>query len=352
MPTGTGKTISLLSLVMSWILAHRTPENPFKLIYCCRTIGEVDKTLEELRRLWNYIVNTIMDDNPTMGADTGAGDTKSTAGEAPAYLSAFLALSLSSRKSLCINPAANTLGKRAVIDAKCHDLTSPEMRELWRNKHGSSSWRAYQRNNDEDRMDVDQGESSAQPREAESLCQYYENFISATGGESLLGNRRPANTSVTDIEDITNDNASAAADSESPLHAIRGIYSLDELTAVGKARGVCPYYMARYLIPKADVVVYSYQYLLNPRIHQIVSQQLRGDAIVIFDEAHNIGSIVVIGFLHMHIGIRFLIDDHRQCLHRSAERKTQQSWRRIGNPKRARSWLSLGQHETTRRRAP
>lgn len=40
MPTGTGKTITLLSLITSYQLAH--PEVG-KLIYCTRTVPEMEK---------------------------------------------------------------------------------------------------------------------------------------------------------------------------------------------------------------------------------------------------------------------------------------------------------------------
>ena len=43
-------------------------------------------------------------------------------------------------------------------------------------------------------------------------------------------------------------------------------------------------------IAKADVVVYSYHYLLDPKIADLVSKELARDTIVVFDEAHNIGN--------------------------------------------------------------
>ena len=48
MPTGTGKTITLLSLITSYQRAH--PEMG-KLVYCTRTIPEMEKVLEELKLL-------------------------------------------------------------------------------------------------------------------------------------------------------------------------------------------------------------------------------------------------------------------------------------------------------------
>ena len=46
MPTGTGKTITLLSLITSYQLAH--PEVG-KLVYCTRTVPEMEKVLVELQ---------------------------------------------------------------------------------------------------------------------------------------------------------------------------------------------------------------------------------------------------------------------------------------------------------------
>lgn len=51
MPTGTGKTITLLSLITSYKLAH--PEIG-KLIYCTRTVPEMEKVLQELKELIDY----------------------------------------------------------------------------------------------------------------------------------------------------------------------------------------------------------------------------------------------------------------------------------------------------------
>ena len=46
MPTGTGKTITLLSLITSYQLAH--PEVG-KLVYCTRTVPEMEKVRRRRR---------------------------------------------------------------------------------------------------------------------------------------------------------------------------------------------------------------------------------------------------------------------------------------------------------------
>lgn len=39
----------------------------------------------------------------------------------------------------------------------------------------------------------------------------------------------------------------------------------------------------------ANIVVYSYHYLLDPKIADLVSKELAKKSVVVFDEAHNIG---------------------------------------------------------------
>ena len=41
-----------------------------------------------------------------------------------------------------------------------------------------------------------------------------------------------------------------------------------------------------------DIVIYSFHYLLDPKVAEQVSKDLSKDAIVVFDEAHNIGKLL------------------------------------------------------------
>ncbi|KTF73544.1 hypothetical protein cypCar_00027651 [Cyprinus carpio] len=70
-----------------------------------------------------------------------------------------------------------------------------------------------------------------------------------------------------------------------------GIYNLDDLKDFGRRKGWCPYFLARYAILHANIVVYSYHYLLDPKIADLVSKELAKKSVVVFDEAHNIGQI-------------------------------------------------------------
>ena len=44
-----------------------------------------------------------------------------------------------------------------------------------------------------------------------------------------------------------------------------------------------------FQIMHAHVVVYSYYYLLDPKVAEMVSKELNKKSVVVFDEAHNIG---------------------------------------------------------------
>lgn len=104
MPTGTGKTIALLSLITSYTLSK--PQSPLKLIYCTRTVHEMEKTLAELRLLHDYMVKSI----------------------GPA--AKMLALGLSSRKNLCINNRVLAAENRDSVDAGCRKLTASWVRAV------------------------------------------------------------------------------------------------------------------------------------------------------------------------------------------------------------------------------
>jgi len=74
---------------------------------------------------------------------------------------------------------------------------------------------------------------------------------------------------------------------------LSGIYNIHDLKELGKARGWCPYFMARHVISFANVVVYNYQYMLDPKIATLVSRELEDKSIVVFDEAHNIDNVCI-----------------------------------------------------------
>lgn len=44
-----------------------------------------------------------------------------------------------------------------------------------------------------------------------------------------------------------------------------GVYTLEDLRQYGRKKGWCPYFLARHMLAFANVVVYNYQYMLDPK---------------------------------------------------------------------------------------
>ena len=65
-------------------------------------------------------------------------------------------------------------------------------------------------------------------------------------------------------------------------HAQRDRPGRRVLTSPGSGRPILQ-------IAFANVIVYSYYYLLDPKVADLVSRELSKECIVVFDEAHNIG---------------------------------------------------------------
>lgn len=211
MPSGTGKTITILSLILAYQEAH--PKLNKKLVYCTRTVPEVDKALGELERLYSYRKKHQESPKP------------------------FLGLGLSARKNMCINDAVLTNSKNIPgnsIDSRCHSLTAS-----WARVDGNS-------------------------------CKFYEN-----------------------IEDICGANTKKNENNNHLFGIPSGVYDMQGLREWGKLNSLCPYFLSRTLLKEADVVIYSYYYLLDPKVSGIVSADISNSAIIIFDEAHNIDNVCV-----------------------------------------------------------
>ncbi|XP_010038101.2 general transcription and DNA repair factor IIH helicase subunit XPD [Eucalyptus grandis] len=203
MPTGTGKTIALLSLITSYVLSK--PQSPLKLVYCTRTVHEMEKTLAELKKLHDYQVKHL----------------------GPA--ARILAVGLSSRKNLCVNPRVLSAENRDSVDAGCRKLTASWVRAL------------------------------AEKNPGVPTCEFFEDYERAGSGAVLPP----------------------------------GVYTLQDLRAFGKQKGWCPYYLARHMVQLANVIVYSYQYLLDPKVAGIISKEMQRECVVVFDEAHNIDNVCI-----------------------------------------------------------
>jgi DNA excision repair protein ERCC-2 len=117
MPSGTGKTVSLLSLIVAYQQYY--PKHR-KLIYCSReyrlissisflmrsgTMSEIEKALAELRALMKYRTEQL------------------------GYEEDFRGLGLTSRKNLCLHPSVKREKSGAVVDARCRSLTAGFIKE-------------------------------------------------------------------------------------------------------------------------------------------------------------------------------------------------------------------------------
>ncbi len=49
----------------------------------------------------------------------------------------------------------------------------------------------------------------------------------------------------------------------------------------------------RRAINHANILVFNYQYMLDPKVAKMVSKELEAESIVVFDEAHNIDSVCI-----------------------------------------------------------
>ncbi|KAG7151268.1 General transcription and DNA repair factor IIH helicase subunit like protein [Verticillium longisporum] len=154
MPSGTGKTVSLLSLIVAY--QQHYPEHR-KLIYCSRTMSEIEKALAELKELMKYRTEQLGQEEE------------------------FRGLGLTSRKNF---------------------LTAGFVKEK-----------------------KDKGENI-------DVCVYHDHKQ-------------------------------------------------------------CPYFTSRRMMQYCNVIIYSYHYLLDPKIAERVSRELSKDCIVVFDEAHNIDNVCI-----------------------------------------------------------
>ena len=248
MPSGTGKTVSLLSLIISY---QRFYPASRKLVYCSRTVSEIEKALAELKRLMAY--RAKYNTNSSLADGTEPMDVDDH--EIKFGMEDILALGLSSRKNMCVHPVVSQERKGKVVDARCRDMTSAWACEKGRQEPGSVE-----------------------------LCDFHEE----------LGKLEPG-------------------------HLIpHGVWTIEELIEYAKDKGICPYFAVRRMMAFCDVIIYSFHYLLDPKVAEQVSKEISKDAIVVFDEAHNIDN-VCIESLSIDL-TRPILDNAYRCVNRLAEK--------------------------------
>ncbi|CDO93345.1 unnamed protein product [Kluyveromyces dobzhanskii CBS 2104] len=204
MPSGTGKTVSLLSLTVAYQMHYSEHR---KVIYCSRTMSEIEKALVELESLMEYRAKEL------------------------GYVEDFRGLGLTSRKNLCLHPRVSKERKGNVVDEKCRRMTNGQARK----------------------------KKQENPEADIELCDYHENMYNY------------------DVAD----------------YLPQGVYSFEKLIRFCEEKRMCPYFTVRRMISMCNIIIYSYHYLLDPKIAERVSREVSKDAIVIFDEAHNIDNVCI-----------------------------------------------------------
>jgi DNA excision repair protein ERCC-2 len=85
----------------------------------------------------------------------------------------------------------------------------------------------------------------------------------------------------------------------------KGIYTLEDLKEFGEKKNVCPYYLTRQYLYRANIIVFNYAYMIDPKISSAVSGELEKECVVVFDECHNMDNACIEG-LTIHINRKML----------------------------------------------
>lgn len=70
-------------------------------------------------------------------------------------------------------------------------------------------------------------------------------------------------------------------------HALATIRDIEDMGALGKQIGICPYYASRAAVKPAEIVTLPYPLLLQKSAREALGLSLKGH-VVIIDEAHNL----------------------------------------------------------------
>ena len=221
----------------------------------------------------------------------------------------LLAVGLSSRKNLCVHERVSSLAEKSQVDQECRQLTAPWVRQRAGvdkrgpdgQAGGAGGRAAGGRGRGRGRgRGGDAGSSSggAEPMDMEDMGGAANGGSGAgpsgcCSGGGGGGSSADADAPLVDssIELCSYYEALEKQGTDALLPA--GVFTLEELKELGKGKGWCPYFLARHVISFADVVVYNYQYLLDPKISQLVSKSMQRECVVVFDEAHNIDNICI-----------------------------------------------------------
>lgn len=324
MPTGTGKTVAIFSLITSYQY-HKKDEGKF--IFCTRTVAEMEKSLIELKKVIQYRINVmkqrkveklknekddvndviknddvndVINNDDEEGANNSLDGSKENVKEYNKHddhinnlkefgeNSEILAIGISARRCMCINDKVLLKHEREKIDEECRKLTATFIREkkyinnkidneiyhpnvdkisdfILRNRHHLDI---------EDYFDIYNSRNSLEEYDNIGLCGYYENYKK----EFLYDLIKPGVYTIEDLKVLCKN------------------YKNKENVNVP----ICPYFCAKKIIEISKVIILNYQYVIDPKVSKAlfswkdmnknVHLKNKND-IIVFDEAHNIDSV-------------------------------------------------------------
>nr|AGL96783.1 XPD [Plasmodium falciparum] len=333
MPTGTGKTVAIFSLITSYQY-HKKDEGKF--IFCTRTVAEMEKSLLELKKVIQYRINVmkqrkveklknekddvndviknddvndviknddvndVINNDDEEGANNSLDGSKENVKEYNKHddhinnlkefgeNSEILAIGISARRCMCINDKVLLKHEREKIDEECRKLTATFIREkkYINNKIDNE---IYHPNVDkisdfilrnrhhldiEDYFDIYNSRNSLEEYDNIGLCGYYENYKK----EFLYDLIKPGVYTIEDLKVLCKN------------------YKNKENVNVP----ICPYFCAKKIIEISKVIILNYQYVIDPKVSKAlfswkdmnknVHLKNKND-IIVFDEAHNIDSV-------------------------------------------------------------
>ncbi|SCN59971.1 TFIIH basal transcription factor complex helicase XPD subunit, putative [Plasmodium chabaudi chabaudi] len=297
MPTGTGKTVAIFSLITSY---QYYKNDDSKFIFCTRTVAEMEKSLIELKKVINYRINIIkkrneiseqlvktdIKEDSDMIRNEYKNEEDDNAWNRFGRNSEILAMGISARRCMCVNEKVLLKHEREKIDEECRKLTATFVREK---KYISKKLNNYSNSNIdrisdfiiknkhhidmEDYFSIYNSKNSISEYNDLGLCGYFENYKKDFVYELI----EP------------------------------GVYTIEELKTLCKNyknrenmnAPICPYFCAKKIIEIAKVIVLNYQYIIDPKVSKSIflgkdinnRVNYKKNDIIVFDEAHNIDSV-------------------------------------------------------------
>ncbi|CAG9312683.1 unnamed protein product [Blepharisma stoltei] len=258
-PTGTGKSLSIISSSFKWLRDQNYPRPSKnyrkkkhaisqyfpKIVYTSRTHLQLDQFISEIKKtIW------------------GQGEDK------------IRAVRVGSRKQFCINPELEEFKNSYEIDHKCKEMIGE----------------AYYDDTDED-TDKEEGElnekmqleeAKKDPEEEKMMVEAEIEYKEEENEE--LENKNIKNKKPKQREIHCSYFSGAKRICE---HIINEIRDIEDLLIAGRREHGCPYYGSRLAIEEAEVIIAPYLSILNKRIRNRSKINLQ-NSILIIDEAHNL----------------------------------------------------------------